>query len=205
MITIMPRTEMPDSLPLLQPDYLWSRAETLTRPCPVPRQSGVYAWYFNAMPGGVPSGTAHTYGDWTLLYIGISPSKPPTNGRPTSSQTLAHRIRYHYRGNAEGSTLRLTLGCLLSTELGIALRRVGSGTRMTFGSAGEATLSAWMAEHARVTWVLDQTPWVREHALIGALALPLNLDQNRAHPFHPTLSALRRAAKARAQELPILL
>jgi hypothetical protein len=28
------------------------------------------------------------------------------------------------RGNAEGSTLRLTLGCLLSEQLGIELRRV---------------------------------------------------------------------------------
>ena len=30
------------------------------------------------------------------------------------------------RGNAEGSTLRLTLGCLLAGELGLQLRRVGT-------------------------------------------------------------------------------
>jgi hypothetical protein len=193
---------MPGPSALLEPKHLWTRAEVLTRPCPVPRQAGVYAWYFDAMPGPVSPVGAHQYGDWTLLYVGISPSKPPENGRQPSSQTLAHRIRYHYRGNAEGSTLRLTLGCLLSSELGIELRRVGSGTRMTFGQ-GEATLSTWMADHARVTWLLDPTPWVLEHQLIQTLALPLNLDQNRAHPFHPILSAMRRAAKARARELPI--
>ena len=32
-------------------------------------------------------------------------------------------------------------------EFGIQLRRVGSGSRMTFG-AGEQALSAWMAENA---------------------------------------------------------
>ncbi|MEU1194017.1 GIY-YIG nuclease family protein [Streptomyces sp. NPDC005859] len=43
----------------------------------------------------------------------------------TSTQNLRKRVRYHYRGNAAGSTLRLTLGCLL----GLDLRRVGSGKR----------------------------------------------------------------------------
>jgi hypothetical protein len=33
----------------------------------------------------------------------------------------------HYAGNAEGSTLRKTLGCMLAEQLGIQLRRVGSG------------------------------------------------------------------------------
>ncbi len=46
----------------------------------------------------------------------------------------------HYAGNAEGSTLRKTLGCLLADELGIELRRVGSGTRKTFVD-GEHRLS----------------------------------------------------------------
>jgi len=45
---------------------------------------------------------------------------------------MRERIPYHYKGNAEGSTLRLTLGCPLSEELDIELRRVGSGKRVTF-------------------------------------------------------------------------
>ncbi|RNL98558.1 hypothetical protein EFE23_13740 [Micromonospora solifontis] len=87
-----------------------------------------------------------------LLYVGISPKAPPSNGRPPSRQTIRSRIRYHYRGNAAGSTLRLTLGSLLAKDLGIDLRRVGSGKRLTFGREGEKQLTEWMAEHAQVTW-----------------------------------------------------
>jgi hypothetical protein len=57
-------------------------------------------------------------------------------------------VRYHFRGNAAGSTLRLMLGCLV----GLELRRVSSGKRMTFGEAGEAALGQWTANHARVCW-----------------------------------------------------
>jgi len=68
-----------------------------------------------------------------LLYKGISPKRPPANGRSPTSQALRDRIKYHYSGNAAGSTLRKTLGVLISEELGIELRRVGSGKRITFG------------------------------------------------------------------------
>jgi hypothetical protein len=44
-----------------------------------------------------------------LLYAGISPNRPPQNGRLPSKQHLRARIKYHYTGNAEGSTLRKTL------------------------------------------------------------------------------------------------
>jgi hypothetical protein len=51
------------------------------------------------------------------------------------------------QGNAYGSTLRLTLGCMLAEKLGIELHRVGGGTRRTFTTTGEAKLSAWMDEN----------------------------------------------------------
>ncbi|MEV5744673.1 GIY-YIG nuclease family protein [Microbispora rosea] len=114
-----------------------------------------------------------------------------------SKQNLRTRVRYHYRGNAEGSTLRLTLGCLL----GLGLRRVGSGKRLTFG---ERELTAWMAEHAYVCWFEHPEPWIAEIALIAQLDLPLNLDQNRHHHFHEYLSDLRASARSRARGLPIL-
>ena len=62
--------------------------------------------------------------------------------------------------------LRLTLGCLLTEELGIELRRVGGGTRLTFSKAGETTLSTWMAKHARVAWVTHPRPWELDLTLI---------------------------------------
>ena len=187
---------------LLNPSRLWTRSEVLTRPCPVPREPGVYAWYFRCIPPGVPTSGCHTYQDLTLLYTGISPRHPPANGLSPSRQSLRHRVRYHFRGNAEGSTLRLTLGCLLAEELGIELRRVGSGFRMTF-SSGEMKLSEWLEENAFVAWCPHPAPWVVEEHMISTLSLPLNLDQNRRHAFHRTLSELRRAAKTKARELPI--
>jgi hypothetical protein len=139
-----------------------------------------------------------------LLYTGISPSRPPTNGKPPSRQSLYHRIRYHYTGNAEGSTLRKTLGVLLAHELGIQLRRVGSGTRRTFGPAGEATLSQWMAENALVSWVVCDEPWVLEEELIASLDVPLNLQGNAHNDFYPTLKQLRAEAEQAARTLPVI-
>jgi hypothetical protein len=139
----------------------------------------------------------------TLLYVGISPTAPPANGRPLSREGLRSRIRTHYAGNAEGSTLRKTLGCLLADDLGIELRRVGSGGRMTF-VFGEPVLSAWMAEHALVSWVTRDRPWELEEELIAALDLPLNLLGNSRHAFHPELSRIRSAAVRRAKQLPVV-
>jgi hypothetical protein len=188
---------------LLCPARLYSRDEVLSRPCPVPKASGVYAWYFREVPPRVPVTGCIGCGDDTLLYVGISPSAPPQNGKSPSKQSLWHRIRYHYSGNAEGSTLRLTLGCLLADQLGIQLRRVGSGNRMTFGP-GEVKLSEWMAQNAFVTFHVCECPWELEAELLQTVSLPLNLDQNRNHTFHSVLSEARRLAKTRARELAVL-
>ena len=102
----------------------------------------------------------------------------------------------HARKNASVSTLRLSLGCLLSSELGIALRRVG--TRLHFGP-GEAELTAWLGESASVCWVEHVAPWTVEAEAISSLDLPLNLQHNRAHPFAPRLAEMRRVARVAAR------
>jgi hypothetical protein len=188
---------------LLSPPHLFSRAEVAGRPCPIPATGGVYAWYFTAIPPGVPVVGCHEIGGASLLYVGISPKEPPKNGRPPSKATLRSRIGYHYRGNAEGSTLRLTLGCLLTQQLGISLRRVGSGSRLTF-SDGESALSEWMGRHAYVCWVPSEKPWLLEHELIAKYRFPLNLDQNKDSVFHSELSVIRGAQRAKAKSLPVL-
>jgi hypothetical protein len=99
--------------------------------------------------------------------------------------------------------LRLTLGSLLSAELDISLRRVGSGRRMTF-SSGEANLSPWMAAHARVCWLVTPQPWLLERVLIEHLVLPLNLDQNRRGVFHAEPTAARAHQRDLAGNLPII-
>lgn len=189
------------SLELLDPLKLWSRAEVLTRPCPVPAEPGVYAWWIREVPPGLETAGCLTQDDLTLLYVGISPKRPPAQGQP-SRQNLRTRIRYHYRGNAEGSTLRLTLGCLLSQRLGICLYRVGSGKRMTFCD-GEQALSAWMAENAFVCWTVEPEPWITESELIASVKLPLNIDQNTMSPSLDAVRAVRREAKRIARCLPV--
>ena len=167
---------------LLRPTKLWTRTEILARPCPVPASAGVYAWFFDPSPQVVPTDGLVRSAGLALLYVGISPKPPSAIGTP-SRQTLRSRIRYHFRGNAEGSTLRLSLGCLLSQSLGIELRRVGSGQRMSF-AAGERVLSDWLEQNARVAWLACDEPWRIEEQMIRSISLPLNLDQNRHHGFH---------------------
>jgi hypothetical protein len=163
-----------------------------------------YYCYFRNLDRLIPSQDCLAVGEYRLLlYIGISPSAPPSNGKLPSKQSLNHRLRYHMRGNAEGSTLRLSLGCILAELLGIELRRVGSGNRLTFG-IGEQRLSEWLDENARVAWLPCAEPWTLEARLIATLNLPLNLEQNSRCGFHWTLSQLRRDAKRLARELPIL-
>ena len=193
------RTAHPD---LLSPQKLWSREDVLRSPSVVPAAPGVYAWYFKRAPANVPTEGCLTIDGKVLLYVGISPKAPPTNGRPPSRQNLRTRLRYHMCGNAEGSTLRLTLGCLLSEELGLQLRRVGSGKRLTFCD-GEKRLSEWLADNAFVAWEVTPEPWLLEEALIGAVPLPLNLDQNASHAFCSTLVRIRRAAREGARALPV--
>jgi hypothetical protein len=82
------------------------------------------------------------------------------------------------------------------------LRRVGSGTRLTFAD-GEARLSQWMAENAFVCWVAHQRPWELEDALLKTLDLPLNLQGNDQHPFRHHLRSIRAAARDRARALPV--
>ena len=187
---------------LLQPAVVYSRAEVLARPSPVPNAGGLYAWYFDDPVPGVPSGGCHLTEHGTLLYVGISPGPPPRNGKAPSSQNLYKRVRYHYTGNAEGSTLRLTLGCHLADTLGIELRRVGSGTRLTFTPSGEAALSEWMARHARVAVLEHSAPWEVEPALISAVSVPLNIDHNSANPYYLINRALRARHKAAARSRP---
>lgn len=182
---------------------LVTREDAFGTPSPVPESPGVYGWWFRQLPAPMDTSGCATTDGFTLLYTGISPKRPPANGRQASGQNLRERIRTHYAGNAEGSTLRKTVGCLLSHELGIELRRVGSGSRMTF-VLGEQPLSRWMGENALVSWVVHSQPWELEGHLIATLDLPLNLQGNSRNSFHPELTKQRAAAVKRARGLPVI-
>ena len=176
---------------------LFSRTDLLAQPDLVPAARGVYAWFFRVLPPLVPIRDCHVRDELTLLYVGISPK----NER--SRQHLRNRITYHYCGNAEGSTLRLTLGTLLAGISDFPLRRVGSGRRMTFTHLGEQWLDLWLEQNAFVCWVEHDEPWLLEHELLQSQSFPLNIQDNRHHPFCFELSQLRQGAKQQAREMPI--
>ena len=136
---------------LIQPTRLWSRAEIVAEPCP-----------FLVRPACMRGSSARFRRTFrlpvvfnetglTLLYVGISPKKP-TPGKKPSKETIQSRLCDHMgKTNAEGSTIRMTLGCLLSETLGIRLKRPGN--RFTFGSA----LSEW----------IDATPSCRGRCILS--------------------------------------
>lgn len=197
------RVAMSDNQTSYLSAQLYNRAQVLANPCPVEACSGVYGWWFDKLPADDidTSGCVKRDG-LTLLYAGISPSKPATNGRAPSKQNIRTRIRYHYRGNAYGSTLRLTLGALLSDDLGLQLRVVGSG-RLYFHE-GERAISDWMGEHAFVSWLAHTRPWQLEDDLIASYDLPLNLMGNARNSYHARLTQARSDARTTARELPAL-
>jgi len=187
----------------VNPVRVFSRQDVLANPSPVPAHGGIYGWWFRQLPPLVKAGGCCQHQGLMLLYAGISPDRPPRNGQPSSKRNLQKRIKEHYIRTAEASTLRRTLGCLLADELGIQLRRVGSGNRTTFVT-GEQKLSAWMAENAYVSWIVHSRPWELEDYLIAALDLPLNIDGNSRNQFCPVLRAARARCMAQAMALPIL-
>ncbi len=181
------------------PERTYSRTEVMSKPTPVPAVNGVYFWWFKEIPPGVPAEGCITCDGYTLLYVGISPDQ---RGKPNSRSNLRKRIKTHYSGNAAGSTLRRTLGVLLSGLSCFPLRRVGSGSRMTFTHPGEQWLDAWMEKNAKVHWIPVEAPWELEDMLIASIPLPLNIQGN-AHDFKITLSGMRSQAAAEARLLEI--
>ncbi|WP_394851538.1 GIY-YIG nuclease family protein [Enterobacter roggenkampii] len=109
--------------------------------------------------------------------------------KPNSRANLRHRIKTHYNGNPEGSTLRRTLEVLLVAKNNFPLRRVGSGKRTTFTHPSEQWLDQWMEKNAKVYWVADEELWVLEKTLISSTPLRLTFRGNN-HAFKPMLSVM---------------
>jgi hypothetical protein len=159
-----------------------------------PSTSGVYAWFFKQVPPRVPIKGCLYRSRMPLLYVGISPS------RTGSHASLHDRIRTHFTGQAESSTLRFTLGCLLEKKLRTILRCEGPSGRKTFKSK-EDTLTNWMARYARIAWIETSTKdnQAVEDFLIRSLKLPLNIKGNSNHCFCSTLKSIRASALKQAR------
>ena len=182
---------------LLEPTHLYSRSQVLTKPCPVPKERGLYAWYFKEIPCITPTDECVVKDDLTLLYVGRSPRNDKSTGN------LRKRVSCHFEEDASGSTLRLTLGVLLTEKSGFPLRIVGSDESMTFTPPGESSLNDWMEQNAFVCWATHPKPWEVEADIINSVSPLLNIQKNRRNPFRAKLKEMREEAKRKARGMPI--
>ena len=191
---------------LKYPIKLISRSELIKDKYIIPDISGVYGWYFKDFPSAIPTKDCIKFNNYFLLYLGISPDK---KGKPDSMGNLYKRIVNHYCGNAYCSTLRLSLGVLLSKQSNFQLRRVGKPRpigkkiRYTFTHKGEQWLDRWLEKNAFVYFIEHMEPWDLEKVLIKEISLPLNIQGNKNHPFAKSLSKIRRDARTLARDKPI--
>ena len=74
---------------------------------------------------------------------------------------------------------------------------------MTLTHVGEQWLDTWMQEDVWICWMEHPDPCAMEKEILQALSLPLNLQDNQAHPFWAELSDLRKEAKRSARGEPI--
>jgi hypothetical protein len=95
------------------------------------------------MSSSVPAPDAsYAYTDgFELMYVGIAPKRPSTNGKESGSR-LRSRLTAHSKKDASRSTLRLTLGALLASELDLSLG-IHKG-RLNWGEDGEDRLTRWI-------------------------------------------------------------
>ncbi len=171
---------------IINPEKLYSRSEVLSKPCPVLERGGFCAFYFQDIPPEVPVEGCHVKDSKTLLYIGIS------------GNLRTRVVSNHFRGNASISTLRLSMGLLLS----LSLRRVKE--RIRFTREDEEWLNDWMEDHAFVCWVEHNALGNIKGEILTELSPPLNIDYNKHHPFSMRLSRMREDAKNEARSLPIV-
>jgi len=179
-------------------------AELLTGPVRTPSHarppvaSGFYTWWCrvdrldDSAPVMPMEARPPIDENWSLLYVGISPSSP------NSTRNIASRFaKDHVGGNIGGSTFRQSLASLLFDALRLQARVGSDRSRLI----SEVALSRWIENSCGVTFARAERPWELERAVISALNPPLNLDAG-THPFRAEVSA-RRSALRRACGLGI--
>lgn len=186
--------------PLLGPNRLIAAREVLADRSLVPAVRGIYGWWLDEAPPSVPLEDTISIGRHHLLYVGIAPRAPSRSGSESSS-TLHSRITRNHLGSRIGSsTLRRSLAWLLQDALGFDIGR--RGDKAVMSREHERWLTAWMAQHAAISFMADDRAWALEDELVasGKPALPLNL-KGSSHSFAPTLKGLRARRPAQSPQL----
>lgn len=160
----------------------------------IPQSGGIYAWYFK--PGLLSDKLKP---EWLipvgeeglgLCYLGISPDEE------ASDENLRERLKTHLEKTARNSTLRYSLGALLTDTLNLEVIPHGE-RKLSFGVT-EGILTEWIREHGRVAWYKHEKPWDVEKSLIRLLHPPLNLKGNPLNPFKNLLEMERKRLRERA-------
>jgi hypothetical protein len=172
------------------PSKLFTVQDVIKMPSAAPDQAGLYAWWFDHLPG-VPLEGAWERDRFRLAYVGIA------SYRPESRRTLRQRLRNHCNGPIATSTLRRTLAAILIDQLALHPFIAESG-KLRLPDEEETRLTNWIALHGRVAWIADETPWTHEEELIKhGPPLALNIRGND-HAFTKDLSGMRRMFSQRA-------
>ena len=172
---------------LFTPKCLYRIDEITQAKTLIPKDAGIYAWWFDTLPALVPIDGAEKVNEFLLRYIGIAPSGP------SSKRTLRDRLQNHCRGPIAISTLRRALAVLLQQDLSLHIVRLAT-RKLALEQDGEHRLTTWMNDHARVCWAVIPKPWEFERRLIAAAKPTLNVAGG-VHPFAIDLRKLRSSIK----------
>ena len=74
-----------------------------------------------------------------------------------------------------------------------------------FTDEGEDWIDNWLEKNSLVSWFENPRPWKIEKNLINLLYLPLNIQGNLNNPFKSTLIDLRKNARERAMNSPVII
>ncbi len=115
---------------------------------------------------GIPV-TYTKFRDYEVIYVGLA------------SNSLKDRdIAKHFNGNAGGSTLRKSLGCLFGYNLIPRDSHYNSNGKTKFNVTDESKLSDWIKTNLIMFYYPNKEFDSVESRLIQALNPPLNLDKN---------------------------
>jgi hypothetical protein len=137
--------------------------------------------------------------DSTVLYLG------------KAEDSLARRVGQHLsEETTSSSTLRRSLGAVLSAKLGLHVRprrepptKERDFQNYRFDSEGEKLLTQWIREHVRIKWMpvtsvesakRAESEWTRN------LAPALNIQNNPGGVYVSTMRALRKRCQDAARE-----
>jgi hypothetical protein len=169
---------------LHEPPALFTVNDVIRTPSAAPDKAGIYTWWFDELPN-VPLEDAVEQDGFHLAYVGIA------SNRPGSRRTLRQRLRNHCNGPIATSTLRRSLAAILVDVLDLHAFS-GLGKKIKISDDEEVRLTAWLAAHGRIAWIVEAEPWTYEAELLkNGPPLALNIQGN-SHPFVRQLLKLRQ-------------